>query len=150
MAELLDRIAVDRARLQRMSVVVTGSNGKGSTAAFCAGIGRGYGLRTGLFASPHVYRVNERFQVDGAPVGDDDLARLVSRIEAAIAEISQRKGEKFGAFEAMSALACLYFQEQECRFAGVEAGIGRPCHPVGLYGRPRARIPSVPRAHGRV
>src|ERR1700724_3597517 len=88
MAELLDAIAVDRTRLSRISVVVTGSNGKGSTAAFCAGIGRAHGLRTGLFTSPHLYRVNERFRVDGAAIGDDDLARLTSRIETAIAEIS--------------------------------------------------------------
>src|SRR4030088_196893 len=88
MAALLDAIAVDRARLSHVSVVVTGSNGKGSTAAFCAGIARAYGLRTGLFTSPHLYRVNERFQVDGADIGDDDLARLKSRIEAAIAEVS--------------------------------------------------------------
>src|SRR6202022_1255349 len=93
MAELLEAIAVDRARLQRISVVVTGSNGKGSTAAFCAGIGRADGLRTGLFTSPHLYRVNERFQVDGAPVADDDLARLGARIEAAIAESARRIGE---------------------------------------------------------
>ena len=92
MADLLDALAVDRARLQRISVAVTGSNGKGSTAAFCAGIARAYGLRTGMFTSPHLYRFNERFQIDGAPIGDDDLARLVSRIEAAIAEISQRRG----------------------------------------------------------
>src|ERR1700687_2419099 len=124
MADLLDTIAVDRARLQRISVVVTGSNGKGSTAAFCAGIARAYGLRTGLFTSPHLFRVNERFQVDGIPVGDDDLARLVARIGAAIAAISQRRGEKFGAFEAMFALACLHFVECECDFAVFEAGIG--------------------------
>ena len=80
LAELLDAIAVDRARLQRVSVVVTGSNGKGSTAAFCAGIARAYGLRTGLFTSPHLFRVNERFQIDGTPVGDDDLARLGDRL----------------------------------------------------------------------
>ena len=54
LAELLDAIGIDRARLQRSSVVVTGSNGKGSTAAMCAAIGRAYGLRTGLFTSPHL------------------------------------------------------------------------------------------------
>ena len=62
LAELLEALSIDRARLQRNSVVVTGSNGKGSTAAFCAGIGRAYGLRTGLFTSPHLYRFNERFR----------------------------------------------------------------------------------------
>src|SRR6202035_4796457 len=106
LAELLDVLAVDRTRLQRISVVVTGSNGKGSTAAFTAGIARAYGLRTGLFTSPHLYRVNERFQIDGASIGDDDLARLKARVEAAIAEVSQRSGQRFGAFEAMFALAC--------------------------------------------
>jgi len=84
MAELLDVIAVDRVWLQRVAVVVTGSNGKGSTAAFCAGIAHAYRLRTGLFTSPHLHHFNERFQVDGVPIGDDTLARLKSRIEAAI------------------------------------------------------------------
>src|SRR6202042_2391530 len=87
-ADLLDAVAVDRARLQRASVVVTGSNGKGSTAAFCAGIAHAHRLRTGLFTSPHLHRFNERFQVDGAPIDDDTLARLKSRVEAAIAGLS--------------------------------------------------------------
>jgi dihydrofolate synthase / folylpolyglutamate synthase len=140
MAELLDAIAVDRARLSRISVVVTGSNGKGSTAAFCAGIARAYGLRTGLFTSPHLYRVNERIRVDGADIGDDDLARLKSRIATAIAAITRRSGEKFGAFEAMFALACLHFQERDCDFAVFEAGIGGRYDPVRLVG---ARVTSV-------
>jgi dihydrofolate synthase/folylpolyglutamate synthase len=147
MAELLEAVAVDRAKLQRHSVVVTGSNGKGSTAAFCAGIARCYGLRTGLFTSPHLYRVNERFQIDGAPVGDDDLARLASRIEAAIAEVSQRIGEKFGSFEAMFALACLYFQESDCDFAVFEAGIGGRYDPVRLVGARATCVTSVDYEH---
>jgi dihydrofolate synthase/folylpolyglutamate synthase len=147
LAELLDIIAVDRAKLSRMSVVVTGSNGKGSTAALCAGIGRGYGLRTGLFTSPHLHRFNERFQVDGADIGDDDLARLVSRIEAAIANISKRSSENFGSFEAMFALACLYFQERNCEFAVFEAGIGGRYDPVRLVGSPVTCVTSVDYEH---
>ena len=147
MAELLDVIAVDRARLQRNSVVVTGSNGKGSTAAFCAAIARAYGLRTGLFTSPHLFRVNERFQIDGTPVGDDDLARLASRIAAAIAAISQHRGEKFGAFEAMFALACLHFQEGGCDFAVFEAGIGGRYDPVRLVGARTSCVTSVDYEH---
>jgi dihydrofolate synthase/folylpolyglutamate synthase len=147
MADLLDAIAVDRARLQRVSVVVTGSNGKGSTAAFCAGIARAYGLRAGLFTSPHLYRFNERFQVDGADIGDDDLARLKSRIEAAITEISQRRGEQFGAFEALFALACLHFQERQCDFAVFEAGIGGRYDPVRLVGALATCVTSVDYEH---
>ncbi|MGB8604927.1 bifunctional folylpolyglutamate synthase/dihydrofolate synthase [Bradyrhizobium sp.] len=147
LAELLDTIAVDRARLSHISVVVTGSNGKGSTAAFCASIARAYGLRTGLFTSPHLLRVNERFQIDGAPVGDDDQARLALRIKAAIAEISQRRGEKFGAFEAMFALACLHFQESKCDFAVFEAGIGGRYDPVRLVGALATGVTSVDYEH---
>ena len=147
MADLLDALSVDRTRLQNMSVVVAGSNGKGSTAAFCAGIGRAYGLRTGLFTSPHLYRFNERFQVDGTPIGDDALAGLVSRIEAAIAGLSQRRNEQFGAFEALFALACLHFQERECDFAVFEAGIGGRYDPVRLVGARFTSVTSVDYEH---
>ena len=146
-ADLLDAVAVDRARLRRMSVVVTGSNGKGSTAAFCAGIAHAYRLRTGLFTSPHLYHFNERFQVDGAPIDDDTLARLKFRIETAIAERSQRRNEKFGAFEAMFALACLYFQESSCDFAVFEAGIGGRYDPARLVGALCTCVTSVDYEH---
>jgi dihydrofolate synthase/folylpolyglutamate synthase len=147
MAELLDAIGINRARLSNNSVVVTGSNGKGSTAAFCGGIARAHGLRTGLFTSPHLYRVNERFQVDGAEIGDDDLARLTSRIETAIADISQRRGEGFGSFEAAFALACLHFQESGCDFMAFEAGIGGRYDPVRLVGARETCVTSVDYEH---
>jgi dihydrofolate synthase/folylpolyglutamate synthase len=147
LAELLSVLAVDRPRLQRTSVVVTGSNGKGSTAAFCAAIGRAYGLRTGRFTSPHLFRPNERFQVDGIDIGDDDLAQLTSRIETAIAKISVARGERFGGFEAMFALACLYFQERACDFAVFEAGIGGRYDPVRLVGALVTCVTSVDYEH---
>jgi dihydrofolate synthase/folylpolyglutamate synthase len=147
MAGLLEALAVDRSWLQRRSVVVTGSNGKGSTAAFCAGIGKAYGLRTGLFTSPHLYRVNERFQIDGDAIGDDDLARLLARVEAGIAEVSARVGQQFGAFEAMFALACLYFQQNGCDFAVFEAGIGGRYDPVRLIGARATCVASVDYEH---
>jgi dihydrofolate synthase / folylpolyglutamate synthase len=147
LTELLDALSVDRERLQRTSVVVTGSNGKGSTAAFCAGIGKAHGLRTGLFTSPHLYRFNERIRVDGAEIGDGDLARLAARIESAIAAIAQRSGEKFGAFEALFALACLHFQESGCEFTVFEAGIGGRYDPVRLVGALTTCVTSVDYEH---
>jgi dihydrofolate synthase / folylpolyglutamate synthase len=147
MAALLDAVAVDRARLSRVSVVVTGSNGKGSTAAFCAGIAHAYGLRTGLFTSPHLYRFNERIQVDGAPIADEDLARLVLRIETAITGLAQRGHERFGAFEAVFALSCLHFEERGCDFAVFEAGIGGRYDPVRLVGTRFTCVTSVDYEH---
>jgi dihydrofolate synthase / folylpolyglutamate synthase len=147
MAGLLETLGIDRARLQRISVVVTGSNGKGSTAAMCAGIGRAYGLHTGLFTSPHLVRFNERIQVDGIEIGDDAFARLQRRVEAAIAEVSERLREQFGAFEALFALACLHFQQSGCDFAVFEAGIGGRYDPVRLVGARETCVTSVDYEH---
>src|SRR5438105_5129098 len=147
MAGLLEALGIDRARLQHISVVVTGSNGKGSTAAMCAAIARAYGLRTGLFTSPHLLRFNERIQVDRVEIGDDALARLKQRVEAAIADVSKRMGEQFGAFEALFALACLHFQESECDFAVFEAGIGGRYDPARLIGARETCVTSVDYEH---
>jgi dihydrofolate synthase/folylpolyglutamate synthase len=147
MAELLEVLAIDRARLEERSVAVTGSNGKGSTAAFCAAIGRACGLRTGLFTSPHLFRINERFQIDSAPIDDELLRKLGTRVETAIAAISKRRAEKFGAFEAMFALACLYFQESDCDFMVFEAGIGGRYDPVRLLGSRTTTVTSVDYEH---
>ena len=87
------------------------------------------------------------FRSTARPIGDDDLARLVSRIEAAIGEISQRRREQFGAFEAMFALACLYFQERDCDFAVFEAGIGGRYDPVRLVGARATCVTSVDFEH---
>jgi dihydrofolate synthase/folylpolyglutamate synthase len=147
MAALLEALGIDRARLQRISVVVTGSNGKGSTAAMCAGIGRAYGLRTGLFTSPHLFRFNERIQIDGVEIGDDAFALLKSRVEAVIATISKKTREKFGAFEALFALACLHFQDSECDFAVFEAGIGGRYDVSRLVGARETCVTSVDYEH---
>ena len=101
LAALLEALDVDRARLQRVSVVVTGSNGKGSTAAMCAHVGRGFGLRTGLFTSPHLVRFNERIQVDGVEIDDEAFAARQQQIERAIADVSKHLGQEFSAFEAL-------------------------------------------------
>ena len=147
MAGLLEALAIDRARLQRISMVVTGSNGKGSTAAMCAAIAHAYGLRTGLFTSPHLFRFNERIQIDGVEISDDAFTRLQLRVEAAIATVSKRMGETFGAFEALFALACLHFQESGCDFAAFEAGIGGRYDVSRLVGARETCVTSVDYEH---
>jgi dihydrofolate synthase/folylpolyglutamate synthase len=147
MAGLLEALGINRARLQRVSVVVAGSNGKGSAAAMCAQIGRAYGLRTGLFTSPHLFRFNERIQVDGVEINDDTVVRLKRQVDAAITEVSKRIGQQFGAFEAVFALACLHFQESGCDFAVFEAGIGGRYDPVRLVGAHQTCVTSVDYEH---
>jgi dihydrofolate synthase/folylpolyglutamate synthase len=147
LAELLDALRVDRAWLQNRSVVVTGSNGKGSTAAMCAAIGRASGLRTGLFTSPHLLRFNERIRIDGTEIGDEAFARLRQRVEAGIAAVLATRNERFGAFEALFALACLHFQQADCDFMVFEAGIGGRYDPVRLVGALQTCVTSVDYEH---
>src|ERR1700688_4404160 len=58
------------------SVLIAGTNGKGSTAATLASILRASGLRTGLYTSPHLIRINERIQISGDEISDDEFALL--------------------------------------------------------------------------
>jgi len=147
LAELLDALRVDRAWLRNRSAVVTGSNGKGSTAAMCAAIGRASGLRTGLFTSPHLLRFNERIRIDGTEIGDEAFARLRQRVEAGIAAVLATRNERFGAFEALFALACLHFQQADCEFMVFEAGIGGRYDPVRLVGALQTCVTSVDYEH---
>ncbi|MCP9627768.1 bifunctional folylpolyglutamate synthase/dihydrofolate synthase [Rhodopseudomonas palustris] len=144
---LLARLDVDRDRLRRSAIAVCGSNGKGSTAAFTASIAKAHGLRTGLFTSPHLYRFNERFRIDGEPIADDELNPLLARVTDTLAEVARERGERFGAFEAQFALACVYFQESKCDVAVFEAGIGGRYDPVRLLGAPVSCVASVDLEH---
>ena len=63
------------------SVLIAGTNGKGSTAATLASILRASGLNTGLYTSPHLVRVNERIQINGAEIRDDEFARLHGEVD---------------------------------------------------------------------
>src|ERR1700686_1023116 len=63
------------------SVLIAGTNGKGSTAATLASILRASGLRTGLYTSPHLIRINERIRVNAEEISDDDFARLQGEVD---------------------------------------------------------------------
>jgi dihydrofolate synthase/folylpolyglutamate synthase len=98
------------------------------------------------FAS-RLFRVNERFQIGGVAIGDAALNELAARVTTAIDAISRRRGERFGAFEAMFALACLHFQESDCAFMAFEAGIGGRYDPVRLLGSHVTAVTSVDFEH---
>lgn len=108
------------------SVLIAGTNGKGSTAAMLANIVQTAGYRVGLYTSPHLARVNERIQIGGAPISDDDFARLYFRVDETGARLV-REGklpQSPSFFEAMTAVAFLYFAERKVDLAVLEVGMG--------------------------
>ena len=93
------------------SVLIAGTNGKGSTAATLASILTAAGYRTGLYTSPHLFRVNERIQIDGRQISDEDFARLYFQVDETARRLVEA-GElphPPSFFEVLTALAFLYF-----------------------------------------
>jgi dihydrofolate synthase/folylpolyglutamate synthase len=116
---------------QFRSVLIAGTNGKGSTAATLASILAAAGLRTGLYTSPHLSRVTERIRTTEGPDGlgeipEEAFARLYFRVDdAARALVAAGKLPHAPSFfESLTALAFLYFAERGVEIALLEVGMG--------------------------
>lgn len=111
---------------QFRSVLIAGTNGKGSTAATLASILTASGLRTGLYTSPHLERPNERIRIDLAEITDDNFARLYFKVRESAERVvaSGELPQLPSYFEVLTALAFLYFAEQHIDLAVLEVGMG--------------------------
>ena len=105
---------------------LTGTNGKGSTAAMIESLLRADGLRTGRFTSPHVMSVTERIAIDGEPISDERFDELWREIEPYVALVDERKidGVSMTFFEIMTAMAYAAFADAPVNVAVVEVGLG--------------------------
>jgi dihydrofolate synthase/folylpolyglutamate synthase len=107
------------------AVHVTGTNGKGSVCAYVASVLRKAGYRVGLYTSPHLVRFNERIQVDGVPISDEDILRLWQGIQPAMQAMDgDRAVNRPTFFEVTTAMAFEYFHERKVDVASVEVGMG--------------------------
>ncbi|HUY81692.1 MAG TPA: folylpolyglutamate synthase/dihydrofolate synthase family protein [Acidobacteriaceae bacterium] len=118
--------ALGNPQLRFPSVLIAGTNGKGSTSATLASILQTGGYRTGLFTSPHLIRVNERVRINGEDLGDDDFAAYYFRVDdCARRLVAEDRLKGFPSFfEAITALAFLAFAEKGVDIAVLEVGMG--------------------------
>ncbi|MEN9699371.1 MAG: hypothetical protein RLZZ301_569 [Bacteroidota bacterium] len=100
------------------SIHIAGTNGKGSTAAYCASLLQEKGFRVGLFTSPHIYDFSERIRVNGHPIQEDIVIDFCQHIRV------QLHDSEASFFELTFALAMRYFQDQNCDFLVIETGMG--------------------------
>jgi dihydrofolate synthase / folylpolyglutamate synthase len=118
--------ALGQPHLARPCAHIAGTNGKGSTAAMLESILRVAGLRTGLYTSPHLERINERIRINGRPVDDSEFAsafeRVQSVIEAALASGDLRAHPTY--FECVTAMGFDIFARVPIDFAVYEVGLG--------------------------
>jgi len=118
--------ALDHPERRFPSVLIAGTNGKGSTAATVASILRASGVKTGLYTSPHLVRINERIQVNGEEISDDDFASLQGKVDkvaeelVALAELPWHPSF----FEMMTAMAFEHFAGEKVELAVLEVGMG--------------------------
>lgn len=123
-AALLERLGHPERRYG--SVLVAGTNGKGSTAAMLAGILRAAGYRTGLYSQPHLHTYRERIRLDGVPIALEAMAAGAARIRPH-AEALTRERPELGVcttYEVGTALALDYFARLGVEVAVLEVGLG--------------------------
>jgi dihydrofolate synthase/folylpolyglutamate synthase len=128
MRQLLTRLGQPDAGMK--IVHVAGTKGKGSTAALIAGVLTAAGFRTGVFTSPHLQRIEERFSVDGQACSAAELIALVDRVRPIVAAMDEEASageETLGPptfFEIVTAIALLHFVERRVDAAVLEVGLG--------------------------
>ena len=118
--------ALDHPERRFPGVLIAGTNGKGSTAATLASILQASGVRTGLYTSPHLIRINERIRINGEEISDDEFALLHDMVDRT-AERLVGEGElpwHPSFFEMLTAIAFEYFSRNKVDVAVLEVGMG--------------------------
>ncbi|MCG6947541.1 MAG: hypothetical protein LJE93_01305 [Acidobacteria bacterium] len=122
------------------SILVVGTNGKGSTAAMLEAILRAHELDTGLFTSPHLVRIEERIRLNGRPIEESMLSRELARLDD-YPELTY--------FEALTAAAFAIFADAGVDVAVLEAGMGGSWDATRLAESGIAGITNVGTDHGK-
>lgn len=107
---------------------IAGTKGKGSTAAMVAAMLTSAGYRTGVFSSPHLERLEERFAIDGVPATGEQLAELVDTVRPVVEEFDRRAAaageDGLTFFDITTAIALVHFAQQQCTAMVLEVGLG--------------------------
>ena len=115
---------------------IAGTNGKGSTAAYISSILTAAGYKTGLYVSPYIIRFNERMQVNGEYISDDELISMVEEIRPHADAMKDNPTE----FELITALAMKHFQRKQCDIVVLEVGMGGELDSTNVIDTPEAAV----------
>lgn len=113
--DLLSRL--DQPQKSYKTIIIAGTNGKGSTAAMTASILRSAGYRVGLYTSPHLVDVRERIVVNGEKISFQDLNRMIEQVKKKVVL-------PVTYFEFLTAVAFIYFKNEKIDVAVLEVGLG--------------------------
>lgn len=132
--ELLARIGNPQDKLK--FVHIAGTNGKGSTASMLASVFRAAGYRTGLYTSPYILCFNERMQVNGEMISDDELAEITEFVRPHAEAMQDHPTE----FELVTVIAMEYFMRHDCDIVSLEVGMGGELDSTNIIATPEASV----------
>lgn len=141
----LELQGIARRSLSERSILVVGSNGKGSTSNFIASALSRQFERVGHFTSPHLFKLSERFKISGTPIAENVLQQYYSRVLEFASSLSS--DNRLGRFEALFLLACQWFHDQNAECIVWEAGIGGRYDPTRVVGASIGVLTSVELEH---
>ena len=132
--ELLRRLGNPQNQLK--FIHIAGTNGKGSTAAMLASVLRAAGYRTGLYTSPYISCFNERMQVNGAMIPDEELAEITEAVRPHADAMADAPTE----FELLTAVAMVFFARHSCDLVVLEVGLGGELDSTNVISTPEAAV----------
>lgn len=130
---------------------VAGTKGKGSTCSILATALKASGYRTGLFCSPHLHFLEERYQVNGLEIEPENLVKLVDQVRPLVELMDQETSaeQKLTFFEITTAIGLLYFANQGCDAVVLEVGMGGRLDSTNIVRPDVAVITSISLDHTR-
>ena len=144
--ELLSRLGNPQEGIK--IIHVAGTNGKGSVCAYLNAMLLAGGKKTGLFTSPHLVRINERFQINGEDVSDEQFLNAFLKVEKAAKEYEAEGEGHPSYFETLFLMGMLIFKEAGVEYLGMETGLGGRLDATNVVEKPLACIiTSISRDH---
>ncbi len=132
--ELLDKMGNPQKDLK--FIHIAGTNGKGSTASMSASILRQAGYTVGLYTSPYIFRFNERMQVNGECISDEEVISLVEELKP----LAQAMASEPSEFEFVTCMAFAYFKRHQCDIVCLEVGLGGEFDSTNVIAPPVAAV----------
>lgn len=122
---------------RHMKVIhVAGTNGKGSVCAFLSSMLTEGGKRTGLFTSPHLVKINERFQINNEPVSDEIFLDAYERVMKLVEEMQKDGFYHPAYFELLFAIGMVIFEEAQVEYLILETGLGGRLDATNIVEKP--------------
>jgi len=123
MEELMSRL--ENPHRQARTIHVAGTKGKGSISALIANALNYCGHSVGLYTSPHLHTIRERIRLNGQIISGEDFGSLAQKVRPEVEEMNrEKKHGEVSTFEALTAMALLYFHDRKAEFQVLEVGLG--------------------------